>query len=464
MAGYDISELSVIILRRGEYPMKAEKTEQKMKTNSEKSLIHSFDTLLIMAVLKLYTGEHRALSISEITRELNDTFANVTDNDTGLFAERTLYRKVDLLALASDGMNDMAEYIHRMLLLLTGGTVRYRSAAGIASGVNTTGKGSQRRYYFEPLLTNSDLDMISSSLMSSRYLSDHEKGYLLSRLKVLRSEYDESDIEQINLSLFSHLTTEKKSSSTCYSLPSETSVMLSHIKNIYEAIQDEHRIEVIYGMYDIRERTGRLDFHPRNADKPYILNPYAMIWNDGEYYMIATHKDYDNPVHFRIDRIIDVKIHTVEKKDKNGNVICIPEKRNRIPDTLTPFFHRRGKLKVFDAIAYTNTYPDMKIYGRQDLVECCFECTTISIQILIDNFGSNIRLGETPISHSVDDVDINGRPKRYLTATVSGIQRENAIEFAVVHSDSLTLLAPSDIVNEVRRRLKEIYEKYQNIP
>ena len=102
----------------------------------------------------------------------------------------------------------------------------------------------------------------------------------------------------------------------------------------------------------------------------------------------------------------------------------------------------------------------MKIYGEKDLVDICFECTPISLQVLIDNFGSGLRLGETPLPHSDDEVDINGRPLHFLTATVSGVQRECARDFAIVHSDHLTLLSPSDIVNEVRDRLKAIYEKY----
>ena len=433
---------------------------------NEKSIIHAYDMLLIMAILKIYTGKTRAFSISEITRELNEMFTDVSNVDSVLFAERTIYRKVDLLASAASDDSELNNYINRMLLVLTGGAVKYRSANGILSGINTSGKGSQRRYFFEPLLSNSDLDMICSTLMSSRYLSEHEKHYLLSRLKILKSEYDESDTDEINRTIFNNPLSRRthfpEKPVGKYALPSKTEVMLSHIRTIYDAIRNEFRIEVTYGIYDIREKTGNIDFHPRNPEKPYILNPYAMIWNDGEYYLIATHQNYENPTHFRIDRIIDVKIHTVEKKDKSGKLVNIPERRNKIPPTLLPFFHRQKKLMVFDAISYTNTYPDMKIYGERDLVECCFECTTLSLQILIDNFGHDFRLGESPIPHPENETEINGKPKRFLTATISGIQRECAIDFAVLHSGSLTLLSPSDLVDEVIKRLRNTFEKYKS--
>ena len=186
-----------------------------------------------------------------------------------------------------------------------------------------------------------------------------------------------------------------------------------------------------------------------------------MMWNDGEYYLIATHYNYDNPAHFRIDRMIDVKIHLKEKKDKNGNITRIPVRRNKIPSSLLPYFHRRNNRRIFDSIAYANKYPEMKIYGKEDLTDCRFECTDMSLQILIDNFGPDIRLEKTSVSHPDNEVDLNGRPIRYIVATVTGVQRENAIDFAVEHSNSLTLLSPEDLVMEVRERIKKIYEKYQ---
>jgi hypothetical protein len=105
----------------------------------------------------------------------------------------------------------------------------------------------------------------------------------------------------------------------------------------------------------------------------------------------------------------------------------------------------------------------MKIYKKENLTDCCFECTNISLQILIDNFGSNITLGKTPIEHPFEELDINGKPKKFLTATIRGVQRENAADFAIEHSNSMTLIGPDDLVEEVRTRIREIYERYNSL-
>lgn len=447
--------------------MNSEIRRNNFTNNAEKNLLHSYDMILIMAVLKLFTGNKNAMSISEITSELNNMFSSVRESDADLFAERTLYRKMDALISGLHSPSDTGEYLRRMLLILTGGRIDYRSADGIINGSNLKGKGTQRRYFFDPLLSNSDIDLICGTVMSSRYLSDDEKNFLIARINVLESEYDADDMDLINRALFTNLPPRPSKMSRAnikgISHPSENSVLLSHIRTIYDAIQNNYRIEVIYGIYDIKEGSGRVDFHPRNSDKPYILNPYAMFWNDGEYYLVATHRDYENPAHFRIDRIIDVKIRMSEKTVNDGKTIRVPEPRNKIPPTLRPFFHRRKSESVFDSIAYTNKYPDMKIYKKENLTDCCFECTNISLQILIDNFGSNITLGKTPIEHPFEELDISGKPKKYLTATIRGVQRENAIDFAVEHSNSMTLIGPDDLVEEVRTRIREIYERYNSL-
>ncbi|MCR5672566.1 MAG: WYL domain-containing protein [Lachnospiraceae bacterium] len=444
-------------------------SKDNMNANGKdiKNTLQAYEMLLIMSVLKMYTGEKKAFSISELTRELNDQFLPLSGLDSDPFSERTLYRKINHFISPADSEKEMYDHIKRMLLMLTGGSVQYRSADGIVKGINTNAKGTQRRYFFETLLSNSDLDMICGTLMSSRYLSDDEKDYLLSRLDILKSGYDESDFEQMNRALFGPLPARYPTASEkllkTMPLPSDNSVMLSHIKTIYEAIQNEYRIEVTYGMYDIRESSSRVTFHPRNDEKPYVLNPYAMMWNDGEYYLIATHYNYKNPVHFRIDRIVDVKIGFRDKKDKNGKKIRVPASRNPIPPLLAPFFRKHRGRYVFDNIAYTNRYPGMKIYREEDLTDCCFECTSLSLQILIDNFGNRIKLGETPLSHPAGELEINGMEKHYITATVTGIQREHAVDFAVENADTLTLLSPADVMDEVRDRLKKLCEKYQKI-
>ena len=91
---------------------------------------------------------------------------------------------------------------------------------------------------------------------------------------------------------------------------------------------------------------------------------------------------------------------------------------------------------------------------------CTFECTSVSLQILIDNFGPDIRLAESSLPHNADELDFNGRPQHFLSATIKDIQYENALLFCIEHARDLKLIEPASLVNEVKTELKRIAEEY----
>lgn len=424
-----------------------------------KNMIKQCDLLLLIYMLKTSTNVDNAMSVSDVADQLDSLIPSRLG--TSYFPDRTLRRKFELFVELAGQNDELLTEINKLLPFVFGGNVTYRSADGIENGTNIRSTGSQKRFYFDPVLKPGDMDMICGAVQSSRYLSDKEKEYLLSRLYILAPEYEFTE-NSIRENSFRHIysidslpSRPKKDKNAL--LPFDTSTILSHVQLLHEAIAAKYQVEIVYGKYDISDGSEKLTFNARNDGKPYVLNPYAMLWNDGEYYLIATHYNFTNPVHFRVDRIISVKIHT--KTNKDGTISEV--KRKKIPPTLTPFFTQKsGQAPVFDAIKYSNTYPGMRIYQNTELVNCCFECTAISLQILIDNFGPNIRLKESPIKHSEDEVDYLGRPQKFLAATIHGIQYDNALAFCIGHPQYITLLSPQRLVDDVKNKLNEITEKY----
>ena len=297
--------------------------------------------------------------------------------------------------------------------------------------------------------------MILGAIQSNRYLSEEEKNYLLTHLRLLDPNFDYAeDTSRMNFH------PERPIARKNTTLPIDTSMLLTHIQTIHDAIQNNYQLKIIYGTYDIKEYTNKVHFRPRNPNKPYILNPYAMLWNDGEYYLIATYQNSEAPMHLRIDRIISVVPHV--ETDSKGYQQYVP--CETLPTLLKPFFHpKKGHAPVFDAIKYANTYPGMHIFNSPHLINCCIECTPASLQILIDYFGSDLRLKDSPIEHSPDEVDYRGRPQRFLCATITNVQFENVLRFCVQQAQYLTVLSPPELVNDVKNTLKSITERYQNL-
>lgn len=420
-----------------------------------RNILKQCELLLAIYVLKSATNEDFAMSVSEIAEQL-DALLPDEDPDSTFFPERTLRRKFDILSLLESSKNNVFDQIFQLFALVYGGKVVSREADGILTGKNTTGNGKQKRYYFDPVLSEGDMDMICGTIQSSRYLSYEEKNYLLSRLRILQPTFDQADTD-IHLQKYRHILQvdalpPRPPKSRISALPVDTSVFLANVQAVHDAIENEYQIEVIYGIYDT-DAAGKVTFHARNPEKPYILNPYAMMWNDGDYYMIATHGKYTNPCHFRLDRILSVRPHTELHPDGTKSEIH----RNKIPPMLQPYFKKRkNHPPVFDAIAYANTYPEMKIYNDNHLISCTFECTPLSLQILIDYFGTDIKLKPSPLSHEDSDT-------MYFAAEVRNVQYDNALGFCIMFCDQLTLLSPSELINDVSTRLHNVLEKYTSI-
>ena len=415
-----------------------------LSDNDIRKLLKQFEIPLIYYVLKTSTDKDHALSCPQLAEKLSVLVPH-PDNDESFFNSKTTGHKLDDIIKLSDTDDKLIDTLNNVFAMTFGGMIKTRAADGIYNGKNYAGKGSQKRYYFDPLLSRSDMDLVYGAVNSSRYLSGAEKDYLLSRLEALQPLFNtDTDILNDSRSIrFNNISSlpPRPNVSKISDLPGSSSVMLRNAQIIYDAIERRKQIEIVYGSYDIRNASEKAVFKANNAEKPYILNPYALLWNDGEYYLVATHKDHENPAHLRVDRIMTVRIHSVPRK--NGELS--EPARQKIPDTLGRFFkkNKKGRL-VFDAIAYTNTYPQMIYSQKENLIDVTFECTSRNLQILVDSFGPGISLAESTIRHN----EKNGGD-HYLTATVRRVQYDNAKYYAIAHAHVLTLLSPKKLVKDV---------------
>ncbi len=439
-------------------------TGQSASFNKEYTeLIKYFQPFLALYVLKTATDKDCVLSIADVF----DKMCFLISDLDGVSCDRTLRRHLEHFCRLEDrqGKDAAFDKLFQLLAFVCGGSVRTarppKSRKGNSASPLKSRKGSStrlhRRYYFEPILSKSDMDMLFGIIRSSRYLSKEEKDFLLARLRVLQPACDKKNQGLVPDQIEALPDRPKPPRRKSTGLPVKPSQFLSNIQCVYEAIERKCQIEVIYGIYDMSE-SGRVSFHARNPKKPYILNPYATMWNEGKHYLIATHKNHDNPTHFRLDRIVSVKLH--RETDANGDLV--EAKRAPVPALLKRYFRRKKSgVYEFDAIQYANTYPEMRIYQNENLVDCRFLCAPESLQILVDYFGENISLEKQPVSKEQENPDGDAPFESRLVATVKNVQYDNALGFCVMMSDQLKLVSPPELVDDVYKKLTGIAEKYK---
>ncbi|MCR4590476.1 MAG: WYL domain-containing protein [Lachnospiraceae bacterium] len=419
------------------------------KANDLRKMIRQFDIPLIYYVLKTCTDRDHAMSCSEIVEKLSRLLPHPDEYDS-FFDTRTMTNKMNEICMLSDTDETLIQRINTYFSGTFGGMIRSREADGIYNGKTRNAKGSQRRYYFEPLLSASDMELIFGAINSSRFLSEKEKHFLVRRLDAMQPSFDSDENKWIARKLPGVNDLPERPRTSVSVFPGHSSVILHNTQVIYDAIERKKQIEVIYGSYESSSCDEGIIFEPKNGDRPYILNPYALMWNAGEYYLIATHKDHNNPVHFRVDRMINVRLHSII--DSNG-IIKKEASRKPIPETLKKFYrNERGRL-IFDPLAYSGTFPEMIYHQEENLIDITFECSLKNLQVLIDSFGTNISLSGIP-GKKGRKTDKSADSCHIIRATVHDVQYENAKFYALSHAHFLKLIAPKKLMKEIAGTVK----------
>ncbi len=423
------------------------------------------DLPILIYLLKGIRSEKEAVSAPTLAKELKEVMGQS-------YSPRTLKRHLDRIEEIQywerEKNPDLREHKKRISEIMNsvyGGRIMVTDAPSVrARGKSSEDVKAQKRYYFKPFLNDSAMRMLNASVISNQFLSIEERNYLLATLSVL-NKLEDADY-------FFEKTENPKEvhSEEDEGFPGEINRYLRIISMLDFALRHRMQIEITYGTYDMYD--GYIDYHKRTSpdgkERRYRINPYALFWNNGYYYLLASYvrgsepeyvKESGTPINFRVDRIIDVYF---VKKKRNASDDERYERRNDIPDRLRDYFSLdEDGFQLFNAKAYCATFPMMRISRQRDLVDAVLECTPWSLQIIADNFGNMISVYPTSKKHSDEELDYNGRPQTFLEAHIENVEFENIRDFCLMHPEYITPLGPEKLVKAVREKLEAALSKLQ---
>ena len=184
---------------------------------------------------------------------------------------------------------------------------------------------------------------------------------------------------------------------------------LLNIEQISRAINEKKVIKFNYTHYDINKKLVN------TREEPYYRSPYFLVVNGDRVYMVGKGKNHDSLSHFRVDRMKDIEL--------------VDEYYLRLPKNL-------------DAYAYANN----KIYMYSgDETGVTLRCDKKALDVIIDTFGKDVMLkdeGET-----------------FTVYTKCG--KEDIVKFCLQYVESVDLLEPLSLREEVRKVLLDASNRYQ---
>ena len=240
-----------------------------------------------------------------------------------------------------------------------------------------------------------ELKLLVDSVQASRFITQKKSRELIGKLEKLCSKYEEAQLRR-QVYVLHRVKTDNES-------------IYYNVNDIYNAIQDNSQISFQYLEWNEKKQKSM-----RKDGARYQVSPWALTWNEENYYLIAYDEKRNMIRHYRVDKM--------------KSILIMNEKRLG-----------NEEFEHFDVAAYCNKTFGM--YGGTD------EMVTLRFPnelsgVVIDRFGTDITFRNEGESHFCVRVPI--AVSNQFFGWLAGIGKD------------VKILSPLDVKEKYMAYLKEI--------
>ena len=193
-----------------------------------------------------------------------------------------------------------------------------------------------------------------------------------------------------------------------------------NIDILNRAIQKKRQVSFTYQKRAMAESEDKYTV----TEKDFCVSPYALIWSNDHYYLVANNEKYDNLMHTRIDRMKKVEI---------------TDKSIRDFSEVSPYTH------FFDSADYSGKIFNMFSGDTQKLELCCENSI---LEEILDRFGSEATLRKS-------------QRDGWFVLTAKCVVSEGLVSWIMQFGAKVEVIAPKTLRNDVRKKADEIFRLYR---
>lgn len=245
-----------------------------------------------------------------------------------------------------------------------------------------------------------ELKLLVDSVQSAKFITDKKSNELIKKLESLVSKYEAKQLHR-HVIISGRVKTMNEN-------------IYYNVDSIHDAINRNLQIKFKYFGWNMKKQ-----LETRKGKEDYKVSPWALMWNDENYYMIGYDTEECKIKHYRVDKMMKTSLCDEERQGREHfEKIHIPK--------------------------YTNLLFGM--YGGEE-AKVTLEAENDMIGILIDRFGTDI-----PI--------IQMGENRFQTKVSVAVSRQF---FGWIFSlgDGIKITGPQKVVAEMREEMRNIYENYK---
>ena len=368
--------------------------KEEFKENSRgKKPNQKLKPYLVLKFLEKYSDEEHTFD--------GEAIANAMIEDYGIFAEkRSVYRDIKDINKAYIMQRDDVD-VHEAEEILSKG---YDEDKVILYNAAKKGYYWQDRKY-----TTEDLQLLAECINSAKFLSKKASEKLIN---IIEEDLSVSQKETLNTDVFL-IDRIKSNKNIIYDISKINAAMSTKLDGIPHTPK---KISFYYQKYSISNVREQID---RRKGETYIVSPFRLIINDGNYYLLGYSDKFKKMRTYRVDRMKGLEILD---SDREGEEVY---KKIDIKD----FIER--KFSMFDG-----TVEKVKIQFTKDLLDS-----------FIDRFGSNKVYGIVDSNHYYISTFIEVSPPFFGWLCGFG--------------NKVKIIEPLNVVNQFQKHLQKIIEKYK---
>ena len=245
-----------------------------------------------------------------------------------------------------------------------------------------------------------ELKLLVDSVQSSKFITDKKSGQLIKKLESLVSRYEGSQLHR-QVIIAGRVKTMNES-------------IYYNVDKIHAAIGADRQIRFKYFDWNLKK-----EMEPRYGGRWYQLSPWALMWDDEKYYLVAYDSKHETIIHYRVDKMTQIGI--------------LDEKREG-----------HEAFSKFNIAHYTNT-----LFGMYagDETKVTIEAENRLVSVFIDRFGKDI------IIAPVDE----GHFRTTVTVAVSN----QFFGWIMAIDGDVKIVAPDSVVMQMKALIERLAEKYK---
>ncbi|MDC7278657.1 WYL domain-containing protein [Butyrivibrio fibrisolvens] len=204
-----------------------------------------------------------------------------------------------------------------------------------------------------------EVKLLIDAIQASKFISKSKSDQLIKKMNTFVSEYQ---AKQLKRQVYVNDRIKTMNESIYYSVDS-----------IHNALMNNKQIEFLYCAWTLDKK-----LEPKKEGKKYRVSPWALIWADENYYLVAYDSEEDKVKHYRVDKMIKLSVADEKRKGEEH-------------------------FKNFDMTTYA--LENFSMFGGE-IKKVHIEFPNENVGIFIDRFGKDITIRPAGEGRSKIAVDV----------------------------------------------------------